>query len=199
MKIVDRLVSQGISEIIFCIGYKAEKVVEFFGDGRNLGIDISYSVEKQLMGTGGAIRNAAHLINYEDVIVLNGDSFCYFDIDQLLQSQGSTESAATLALVRAEDSGRFGSVVLDEAKRIISFEEKTASNRFSGLINAGVYVLSRRLLMGIEPDTVVSLERDIFPRAINDGMYAVLLEDARFIDIGTPESFASANWFFDDN
>jgi NDP-sugar pyrophosphorylase family protein len=79
VKIVQRLIDQGVKKIIFCLGYKAKKIINFFGNGSKWKVKISYVVEKKPKGTAGAIRGAYTKISDPNVIVLNGDSFCHFD------------------------------------------------------------------------------------------------------------------------
>src|SRR5262249_49316822 len=105
------------------------------------------------------------------------------------------DASGTVLLCRVPDTSRYGSVVCDAEGRVLRFEEKTASTG-AGPINAGIYVLSRRLLAEIPPERMVSLEREVFPGWIGRGLQGLEVPGARFIDIGTPESFAAAEGFF---
>lgn len=196
IKIIERLRDQGVTDLIMCVGYKAEKIISFFGNGASFGINISYSIEKELLGTAGAILNASNLIYHQNVIVLNGDSFCHFDIPQLMKSHVEKRSSVTLALVQVDDSARYGIVRFDGDKRVVSFEEKRDQRSGVAYINAGVYVLDASLISSIPAGQPVSLEREVFPLNISNSMHAVILEDNRFIDIGTPASLDSAEAFF---
>jgi len=152
-----------------------------------------------LKGTGGAIREAINLIRDKDIIVLNGDSFCYFDIRSLTKWHIQKKSIATLTLLKVTDPDRFGIVSLDENNYITRFREKDTMFRGSSYINAGVYVLNERLVSDIDPSKPISLEIEVLPKYIKSGMQGFLLDDDRFIDIGTPESLEVANFFFDES
>lgn len=196
IKIIERLADQGVADCIICVGYKAEKIIDFFGDGSAYGISISYSREKGLLGTGGAVLNALHLINHEDVVVMNGDSFCYFDIPKLMKSHREKRSTATLALVKVSNASRFGVVKVDSSNKVVSFDEKNSQRMGAAYINAGVYVLGKSFISSISPGRPVSLERDVFPANVSRNMHGFLLSDNRFIDIGTPAALDSAGFFF---
>jgi NDP-sugar pyrophosphorylase family protein len=196
-KIVERLINQGITDVIFCLGYKPTKIMDFFGDGSKWEMRFSYVLEENLMGTGGAIRGALHLIDGPDILVLNGDSFCYFDVYGIMKRHVESQSKATLTLLTVEEPDRFGLVEFNDKNEIVSFVEKDETNRVTSFINAGVYVLSKQLIIDINPSKPISLEKEIFTSYLNDPMYSFVLNDNRFIDIGTPESLAVAERFFE--
>ena len=196
-KIVERLINQGITHVIFCLGYKPEKIMDFFGDGSKWEMRFSYVLEKKLMGTGGTIRGAVHLIDGPDILVLNGDSFCYFDVYGIMKRHVESQSKATLTLLSVEEPNRFGLVEFNEKNEIVSFVEKDETYSVTSFINAGVYVLSKQLIMDINPSKPISLEKEIFTSYLNGPMYSFVLNDNRFIDIGTPESLAVAERFFE--
>jgi len=197
-KIVERLINQGITDVIFCLGYKPKKIMDFFGDGSKWEMRFSYVLEENLMGTGGAIRGALQLIDGPDILVLNGDSFCYFDVYGIMKRHVESQSKATLTLLTVEEPDRFGLVEFNDKNEIVSFVEKDELNKVTSFINAGVYVLSKQLIMHIDPSKPISLEKEIFMSYLNDRMYSFVLNDNRFIDIGTPESLSVAERFFDE-
>ena len=150
LKIVERLINQGINNIIFCLGYKSQKFIDFFGDGSDLGIQFSYVVEKRLMGTAGAIRGAYDKIYETDVLVLNGDSFCYFDIPKLFKHHLSNNADTTLTVLKVDKPDRYGLVLFDEYMKINKFVEKNILHKKKvNHINAGIYVIKKRLIKKI--------------------------------------------------
>lgn len=196
LKIVERLIENDIKDIIFCLGYKPEQIIKYFGNGSIWNINISYVIEDKLMGTAGAIRGAYESIIHDDVIVLNGDSFCFFNINDLINHHINNKAIATLTVLKTENPDRYGLVEFDDNNQITNFIEKGIPNSNTCYINAGIYVLKRLLIQDINVKIPVSLEIDFFPSKIGQNMQAFILNDNRFIDIGTPESLKDAEFFF---
>lgn len=193
---IDLLREQGARHFVLCIGHLADQVRAEFGDGSSRGVRIDYSEEGEtLRGTGGALKLADRFFA-PAAMVVNGDT--YLDIDHNLIvrhhlfAAAQTGAVATLTLARLADGRRFGTVDLDPTGRFVTgFREKDPSGEARpGWLNAGAYVLDRRLLDRIATGAVTSLERDVFPAAIRDGLgIAGMTCDRAFYDIGTPEDF----------
>ena len=149
------------------------------------------------MGTGGALRNAADLLEHNDVLAMNGDSFCDIDLSALERAHRSYGAAVTLAALQRSDRRRSGAVTVDDAGRVVAFESRPSAPT-PGLINAGVYMLRRDVLNMIPPDRKISLEDEVFPALVAAGSFSPGGSTARFIDIGTPESYDAAQTFFRD-
>ena len=197
LKIVERLISQGIKDIIFCLGYKPKKIIDFFGNGSKWGIKVSYVIENKLMGTAGAIRGAYKKIAKLNAIVLNGDSFCYFDIPNLLKQHYLNNADATLSVLRTNNPKKYVLVVFNENMKINRFIEKT--NKYKkkiNYINAGVYVIKKNLIKRINDTSPVSLEKDFFPKILDKNIQAFIIKNNKFIDIGTRNSLKNVNFFF---
>lgn len=191
--LLDVLQDAGVSEVVLCTGYMAGLVEETFGPtyGR---MNIRYSRELTPLGTGGALRAAMSQIKTDSVLVMNGDSFCEVDLQALASAHQARQAKATMLLTEVQDTQRFGQVRLDAGGRLLAFEEK-GTHSGPGWINAGVYLLDRRLLETIPQNDAVSLEKEIFPGWIGRGLYGHPVR-GRFLDIGTPQSFAEAEAFF---
>src|SRR5262249_57903811 len=127
--------------------------------------------------------------------VLNGDPYCALDLAAFIEHHRRSQADCTVALAEVPDVARFGKVTLAGGHRVTRFEEKSAAGG-RGLINAGVYLLARRLLDEIPAGGAVSLERELFPRWAAEGRCHGFAAAGRFLDIGTPESYASAAAFF---
>jgi len=193
--LIRQLVGQGIRHLIMCTGYLAEQIEAEFGDGGDLGAIIEYSREPHPLGTAGALKFAQGLLQgATDFLVMNGDSFLELDLRQFMQFHRTHGGWATLAVVPVENAGRYGTVHVDSSNRITKFLEKTGEAA-PGLINAGVYIFSRAILEHI-PAGPVSLEKEVFPRLLDRGVYAAR-EQGVFIDIGTPADYAQAQKLFD--
>ena len=184
---------RGVSRIVLCSGYMPDVIEGYFGDGRVLNLELSYSVDPYPLGTGGAVRHSLQHIAGSRFLVLNGDSYCDFDTEALIRTHFVSRSAATIWTARVEDSHRFGSMDVAEDSGVLAFHEKQASHG-PGVVNAGVYLVERDVVTAIPEDRAVSLESEAFPRLVGNGLYAAI-GNTPFLDIGTPESFAMAEEF----
>ena len=189
--LVRQLQAQGIHQLVMSTGYLADQIESRFGDGRNWEVSIEYSREETPLGTGGAIKLAQrYLQGAPEFLVLNGDSFLEINFAGLLAFHGEHKGAvASLAVLHVEDASRYGTVRVDASNRVTGFVEKTGSNA-PGLVNAGVYVFSREVWQYL-PEGPASLEKDVFPRLLDPGVYAQE-QQGIFIDIGTPADYARA-------
>lgn len=186
--------SEGIRRVILCTGHMGEMVEAYFGDGGRWDMEMEYSRDPIPLGTAGAARHALSRIQGDRCLVLNGDSFCRFDISRLLATHLKRQAGATLWLVQMDDCRRYGTVILNENDAVSAFVEKESSSR-AGLINAGIYLVEREIMAGIPEGRSVSWETEVFPQMIGKGLYAVE-GTGPFLDIGTPESYAMAAEFF---
>jgi NDP-sugar pyrophosphorylase family protein len=179
-----QLKKYGIDEVTLCVGYKADLIHSYFGRGDHWGMQISYSYETDFRGTAGALKLAEELIHEEDYFVMNGDSLFDIELPALMHYHRDMKAMATLALADVDNTQRYGAVSLDELGRIISFIEKREGNT-KGLVNGGVYVFRREVLDFIPEGQSVSLEKDILPKLIGQGLYGLPLQ-GYFVDIGVP-------------
>lgn len=191
--LLDQLVAAGARRAVFSTGYLAPQIEEAFGD-RHRGMGIGYSHETVPLGTGGGLRLAAETATSPTLLVLNGDSYCEVDLTAFLTDAVHHDRSPALVLSRQADTSRFGRVDHGSDGRITSFREKGESPG-AGWINAGIYALPRGLVMAIPAGRPVSLEREVFPAWIGQGLRAFPSE-GRFLDIGTPESYREASAFF---
>jgi NDP-sugar pyrophosphorylase family protein len=189
--LVRRLRSQGIRDLVMCTGYLADQIESKFGDGRTWDVSIEYSKEEMPLGTAGAVKLAKrYLRDVPEFLVLNGDSFLEVDFQSLTAfHRRHVGAVATMAVLRVENASRYGTVHADASGRVIAFAEKTGSE-LSGVVSGGVYVFNHSVLRHI-PEGPASLERDVFPRLLDQGVYAQE-QHGMFIDIGTPADYARA-------
>jgi NDP-sugar pyrophosphorylase family protein len=192
-RLLDQLADAGLPRATLLTGYAADAVQAAFGDSYR-GLRLSYSREPEPLGTGGALRLALPLLNESSILLLNGDSYCDVDIAALVARHRATGAVATLSLAEVPDESRYGRVERDASDRITRFVEKGGLAE-AAWINAGVYVLERSMIEAIPAGRAVSLEREVLPEQVNRGR-VFGFPAGRFIDIGTPESFAAAEAFF---
>jgi len=185
-----QLRSQGIRRLVLCTGHRSEQIERVCGDGKKWDIAIEYSRESQPLGTGGALKFAEPLLNDSpEFLVANGDSFLEFDLRELLRFHREHGGLVSLATRRVADASRYGAVEVDGHKRVVRFCEKNNSGA-PGVVNGGVYLFHRTALQHF-PQGPSSLEKDIFPRLLNYGVYAAE-QSGMFIDIGTPDDYSRA-------
>jgi mannose-1-phosphate guanylyltransferase len=186
----------GVEHVVLATSYRAEVFTSYFGDGTDLGLRIDYMTETEPLGTGGGIRNVAGLLASgpgDPVVILNGDILSGHDLAAQVAAHRAAGAAATLHLVHVADPRPFGSVPTGPDGRVVAFVEKSPEP-VSDQINAGCYVFDRAVIDTIAPDTVVSVERETFPRLLADG--AVVLghvEDGYWLDVGTPAALVRAS------
>jgi NDP-sugar pyrophosphorylase family protein len=165
---IENLKKHGITEIILSVGYKAEKIADYFGNGANFGVNISYSEEKEPLGTGGAIKLASKNFQ-EDFVVLNGDNVADFDFYKMQEIHNRNEAKITIALYPVEDVTQFG-IAKIEGEKITKFIEKPKKEEApSNLNNAGAYIINPKVLE-ILPDDFFLIEKDCFEKLTQKGV-----------------------------
>ena len=189
----DQIDHAGAREVILCTGYMSRSVREEIGYSYG-SLRIKHSMEDSPLGTGGALRLALPLIKSDTVMVMNGDSYVNADLEIFLAWFLRNNIAGALVLAKALDTTRYGKVVIASDDCIESFEEKGGSEG-EGWINAGIYLLKKKVVETISPYKPFSLERELFPSLIRNKLYGYRCE-GEFIDIGTPKSFLKAEKFF---
>ena len=182
------LKSQNISNVLILTGYMGEQIEEYFGDGSRLGISIRYSRESQPLGTAGALRKASQMLA-STFILLYGDSYLpikYGDALERLYSSG-TQGVMVVYDNRQGDSSVKGNVDTDKEGYVSQYEKD--------YVEAGVLAFQRSWILAIPANTMVSLEKEIFPALIARRQLVALLTGQRFFDIGTPERLKAIEEF----
>ena len=177
----------GVHTLVLATSYLAEIFTPYFGDGAKWGMKILYAVEKEPLGTGGAIRNAAELLGRDEpVVVFNGDVLSRHSIADQIKFHTDNKADVTLHLIDVEDARAFGCVPTDAEGRVTAFLEKM-DNPVTNSINAGCYVFSPDVIDEIPLGTVVSVERETFPALVASGRSVFgYKEQSYWLDVGTP-------------
>ena len=177
----------GIHTLVLATSYLAEVFTPYFGDGSKWGMKILYAVEKEPLGTGGAIRNAAELVGRDEpVVIFNGDVLSRHSIADQIKFHTDNSADVTLHLIDVEDARAFGCVPTDADGRVTAFLEKM-DNPVTNSINAGCYVFSPAVIDQIPLGTVVSVERETFPALVSSGRPVFgYKEQSYWLDVGTP-------------
>jgi mannose-1-phosphate guanylyltransferase len=188
--LLDWLTGCGVRRVVLCLGHLAGKVQAWAAAHPRPDMEIVTSVEPAPLGTAGGLRHARALLRSDPVLVMNGDTFVAADLDALLRRHRETGAEITILCAEVEDAGRYGRVELDADRRITRFAEKEPGSG-RGLINAGVYLLSKSALDRLAAGNAKSIEREIF-MAEGPGRIVADVTRGAFIDIGTPESLSDA-------
>jgi mannose-1-phosphate guanylyltransferase len=183
----------GITKVVLATAYLAETFTPYFGNGSKWGIELKYALEKEPLGTGGAIRNAAELIlaeisENEPIVVFNGDVLTRHDLSAQIKLHQDKAAAATLHLVNVDDARPYGCVPFDQSGRVTDFLEKI-ENPITNSINAGCYVFNPRVIENIDLGKVVSVEREVFPEILKRGeLIQAFVDNSYWLDMGTPKA-----------
>jgi D-glycero-alpha-D-manno-heptose 1-phosphate guanylyltransferase len=193
--LIDQLTRQGIDKFIFALGYKSGVIedflrVKFPGSGTGQGPQYELSIEKEPLGTGGAIRLAGSLAKDETVLVLNGDTFFGIDAAALAEFHFGNRADCSICLKPMKDFDRYGVVELGPGGRVTRFLEKQFYRE--GLINGGVYALNVPHFLDQTRPSVFSFEKDWLGTHYLDKPLYGLVQDGYFIDIGIPEDYERA-------
>jgi mannose-1-phosphate guanylyltransferase len=190
---VGLLRSHGIREIAINLHHHPEVVIRQFGDGRDIGVRIVYSIEDTLLGTAGAAKKLAGFLD-EPFCVFYGDVLTDLDVSALAAWHRARRAALSLSLYRVEDPTRASVVDLDPAGRILRFREKPLSaEAWSNLANAGVLIAEPTILEQIPGDTFYDFGDHLIPRLLQCQMPMYgRLADGYVLDIGSPERYLQA-------
>lgn len=186
----------GVKTLVLATSYLAEVFTPYFGDGSKWGIDLRYAIEKEPLGTGGAIAHAAaelHESEKETVLIFNGDVISDHDISAQIATHKISDADVTLHLIQVDDARAFGCVPTDSQGRVTAFLEKM-DQPVTDWINAGCYIFNRAVIDSIPKGIVTSVERETFPALIADNRRIVgYKENAYWLDIGTPSALFKAS------
>ncbi len=182
--IIGRLADFGFSRFILAVGYKAKIIKDYYGKKVCPGIKIVFSLERSLLDTGGALKNAGRLIKSNTLFVLNGDSLCKFNPRLFLSFHKRRRALASILLKNMPAAKEYGGVKLDSHSRIKQFEEKNKASTCR-LASAGVYILDKKIFKFMPSDAKFSLEYDLFPGLLGKRIFGYS-SSGSFMDIGTP-------------
>lgn len=183
--LLKNLKKKGFTEIVLCVGYLSNVIKDYFKKGEELGIKITYSDEEIPLGTGGAIKNAEHLLEKE-FIVINGDTFVDLDLKKMIEFSQKKGKLCTISAYKGNDkeSDFFNNLLLDENFNVIEYS-KTKKLSAMNYVDVGVYYFRKDVFEKIEKKNPYSVEFDVFPKLIKDKQIAGFPIDKKFYDIGT--------------
>jgi D-glycero-alpha-D-manno-heptose 1-phosphate guanylyltransferase len=185
--ILDKLVANGFSKIIFSVGYMSHKFLEIIGNSyRN--IPIKYVYEDLPLGTGGGIKKCLSALESNCALVINGDTFIdgdYLEMYDIKKKYGGL----IIGVKKVVDTSRYGAIEVSNG-RVVGFLEKNQSS--TGFINVGCYLLDRNVLDAFKLDTCFSFEVDYLQNVYHDLSINICEYTGKFIDIGVPKDYLRA-------
>ncbi len=179
-----------IDEVILSLNYQPRRIEEMFGDGKELGVKLSYVVEPVPLGTAGAVKYANKSLD-ESVVVFNGDILTEVDLATVLRLHRERRARATIVLTPVENPTAYGLVETDAEGNVRRFLEKPKPEEITcDTINAGIYVLEPDTFDRIPKETAWSIERSFFPSLVErQETFVAYIYRGYWIDIGTPEKY----------
>jgi D-glycero-alpha-D-manno-heptose 1-phosphate guanylyltransferase len=185
--LLNSLKQKGFTRIILSLGYMADKVVSYFGYSHN-GIDLVYEIEETPLGTGGALKAALRHCNSDHVFIFNGDTFLDLETDEV-EAKWQGNNQPMIIAREVEDTSRYGRLDTNEGY-VTGFIEKGISG--PGLINAGCYILPKKVFEDFNSGDAFSLEQDYLFDAVQNQPFKVFATQGHFIDIGIPQDYSRA-------
>lgn len=188
--LIDLFKKYHITDLIFSIGYKADKIREYYGNGSKFGVKITYVEEKKPLGSAGAIKLAKKYI-LGPFIVTNGDELKDIDLEEMFKFHRENKAKITAALTTVEDPSAYGVARL-QGNKILEFVEKPPKEKApSNLINSGLSIWDLSVI-DLIPKGFSMYEQDIFPKLAKSKKLFGYPFSGQWFDTGTPERYERA-------
>jgi NDP-sugar pyrophosphorylase family protein len=188
--LIDLFKKYHIKDLVFSVGYMAEKIMAYYGDGSKYGVNITYIKEKEALGSAGAIKLAAHELK-ESFIVTNGDELKEIDLEEMYLFHKNNNALVTAALTTVKDPSLYGVAKL-QGNKILEFVEKPPKEKApSNLINSGLSIWEPEVIKLI-PEGFSMYEKDVFPKLAKQGKLYGYIFSGQWFDTGTPERYEKA-------
>ena len=191
---LELLKKHGVTDIAATLGYLPDAITDYFGDGADFGVRMTYFVEHSPLGTAGGVRQARDFLN-ETFIVLSGDGVTDLDIARAARFHRERGAVATLVLKHADNPLEYGVVDLDPQGRVRSFHEKPDwADVASDTVNTGIYILEPEVLDRVPEGRPCDFGRELFPRMVAEGLpvYGFVTEDY-WCDVGDVRAYLGAH------
>jgi mannose-1-phosphate guanylyltransferase/phosphomannomutase len=184
----------GFTETVVTVQFLAALVRNYFGDGEEIGMSLSYATEEMPLGTAGSVKNAQDALRDERFLVISGDALTDIDLTDLVRFHKENGALVTIALKRVPNPLEFGIIIIDDDGRVQRFLEKpTWGQVFSDTANTGIYVMEPEVLDHVAAGEPVDWSGDVFPKLLAEGapLYGYVA-DGYWEDVGTHESYLKA-------
>ncbi|RUS95257.1 mannose-1-phosphate guanylyltransferase [Dulcicalothrix desertica PCC 7102] len=194
--IINLLKRHNINEVIATLHYLPDALRDYFQDGADFGVQMTYAVEEdQPLGTAGCVKNIAELLD-ETFLVISGDSITDFDLTGAIEFHKQQKSKATLILTRVPNPIEFGVVITDSYGRINRFLEKPSTSEiFSDTVNTGTYILEPEVLDYLPENTESDFSSFLFPLLLAKGepMYGYIAK-GYWCDVGHLDAYRESQY-----
>lgn len=193
--IINLLVKNGITQVAANLWYLPEKIQDYFGDGSKFGVELRYSVEKELMGTAGGVKKLESFLN-DTFVIISGDAVTDINLWEMIDFHKNRGALATIALKEVADPRHFGVVITEEDGKIKAFQEKPKPEEaLSLLANTGIYIFEPEIFKMIPADTVFDFGKQLFPQLVETGaaFYGYQMK-GYWCDIGTLTQYRLAHY-----
>lgn len=195
---IELLKKYGIKRLVTNIHYHPEQIVNYFSDGGEFGVNLSYSYEEKLLGTAGGVKRMATIVEEVDdtFLVLSSDALTDINLKKIIEFHKSKKALATIALFPIEDVEHFGVVEIDKYNRILSFQEKPKAHEArSNLVNTGIYVFEPEILDFIPSDSFYDFGKELFPKLVRENRAVYGYEMIEYwSDVGNLNAYIQANY-----
>jgi mannose-1-phosphate guanylyltransferase/phosphomannomutase len=184
----------GLTETVVTVQFLASMVRNYFGDGEELGMNLTYANEEMPLGTAGSVKNAEEALKDDAFLVISGDALTDFDLTDLMRFHREKGALVTVCLTRVPDPLEFGITIVDEQGRVERFLEKpTWGQVFSDTVNTGIYVMEPEVFDYVQAGVSVDWSGDVFPQLMKEGkpIYGYIA-DGYWEDVGTHDSYSKA-------
>lgn len=194
--ILKLLKMHGVEEVVINLHHFPESVTSYFGDGTGLGMAIRYSVEQELLGTAGGVKNNEEFLSGDTFLVVSGDALTDVDLTALIAGHRSRGGIATLAVKEVEDPSQYGVVLTDSTGRVRGFQEKpSAREALSRMCNCGIYVFEPAIFNYIPPNAFYDFGRQVFADLLKVGRPFYAQEaDGYWNDVGSLEEYRRGSY-----
>ena len=160
----------GLTETVVTVQFLASLVKNYFGDGEEFGMELTYANEEKPLGTAGSVKNAEEALKDDSFLVISGDALTDFDLTELIDFHKEKGALVTVCLTRVPNPLEFGITIVDDEGRVERFLEKpTWGQVFSDTVNTGIYVMEPEVFDYVEADVSVDWSGDVFPQLMKEG------------------------------
>src|SRR5215813_2952058 len=192
--ILNLLKRHGITEVVVTVQYLASNIENYFGNGSQFGMRITYSREDVPLGTAGSVKNAEEQLT-EPFLVISGDALTDYNLADIIKFHTERRAMATLMLASVANPLEYGVIITDEQQRIRQFLEKPSWGEvFSDTINTGIYVLDPKVFSYFEKDKPFDFSQELFPYMLKKGdpLYGYVAK-GYWCDVGNLAEYMRAN------
>lgn len=193
--ILNLLKRHGITEVVVTVQYLASNIEDYFGNGSQLGMRITYSREDIPLGTAGSVKNAEDQLT-EPFLVISGDALTDYNLTDLIAYHRAKQSLATLMLAHMPNPLEYGVIITNEDGHIAQFLEKPSWGEvFSDTINTGIYVIDPKIFTYFEKNKPFDFSQELFPMMLRNGdpIYGYIAESGYWCDVGNLAEYMRAN------